>query len=47
MIMFYTSNLRAHMATIAYEAPLDTLESIADNGRRVFLYSQAYRQRLL
>ncbi len=45
--MFYTSNLRAHLATVDYEKPLDTLESIAENGKRVFIYNAAFQQRLV
>ncbi len=47
LIMFYTSNLRAHLATVDYEKPLDTLESVAENGKRVFIYNAAFKQRLV
>ncbi len=45
IIMFYTSNLRAHMVTINYEQPLDTFEAIVQNGQKVYLYNGAYQQR--
>ncbi len=37
LVLFYTSNLRAHMISVDYEAPLDTLGDIADNGATVYL----------
>ncbi len=45
MVLFYTCNLRAYLAIVNYEEPLYTLESIAENGQRVFKYSSAYLQR--
>ncbi len=37
LIMFYTSNLRASLMIIDYEKPLDTLQDIVDNGKRVYI----------
>ncbi len=45
MVMFYTSNLRAHMVTIDYEKPLKTLQDIAENGKRVYVADVAFNHR--
>ncbi len=45
MLMFYMSNLMAHMVTIDYEKALDTFEAIVENGGKVYLYNGAYQQR--
>ncbi len=37
MIMFYQSNLRAYMITVDYEDPMDTLEDVATQGRKVWI----------
>ncbi len=37
MIMFYQSNLRAYMITVDYEAPMETLEDVATQGRTVWM----------
>ncbi len=37
LVLFYTSNLRAHMITVEYEKPLHTLEDIVQNGKPVYL----------
>ncbi len=44
-VMFYTSNLRAHLVTIEYETPPNTLEEIASSGRKIYIPTSAWRQR--
>ncbi len=36
MLMFYQSNLRAHMITVTYGKPIDTLQDVLGHGRRVW-----------
>ncbi len=36
-LFFYVSNLRTVMVTIEYEAPIDTLEDVVQNGKRVWI----------
>ena len=47
MTMFYTSNLRAHLITVTYEKPIDTLNDIIQNGKTVYLYTLAVKQRYI
>ncbi len=44
MLSFYTSNLRAHMVTIAYERPMHTFQDIAEIAGKVYIYHGAYKQ---
>ncbi len=41
MILFYTSNLRAHMVKADYEDPPRSLEEIAATGNKVYITSTA------
>ncbi len=43
LIMFYVSNLRAHLLRPSRESPIDTLEDIISNNKRVFIYEAAIR----
>ena len=37
LIMFYQSNLRAHMIASEYEKPMDTLQDVLDRSTRVWI----------
>ncbi len=37
MVMFYQSNLRAHMVTVTYGKSIDTLEDVLEHGKRVWI----------
>ncbi len=45
LILFYTSNLRAHMVTVDYEDPPKSLEDIAATGNKVYIYKSALMAR--
>ena len=45
LTLFYISNLRAFMVTAQLEKPLETLEDIAGNGKTVYQFDLAVRQR--
>ncbi len=47
MIMFYQSNLRAHMITVKYERPIETLEDVLLRARKVWLPTVAVTLRWL
>ncbi len=47
LVMFYNSNLRAHMMIIEYEKPLQTLEDIAENGKAVYIFAGAFKQQFV
>ena len=39
--MFFTSNLRAHLVSRDFETPIDTMEDVANNPGRVWIYASA------
>ncbi len=41
MLTFYNSNLRAHLISIDVEKPIDTLQGVLDNGKRVWMYQES------
>ena len=44
MILAYQSNLRAHMTTVRYGKPLNTLEDIVEHGKRVWIVTSILTQ---
>ena len=47
MILFYCSNLRVHFVTVDYESPIDTLEDVVKNNKRVYLFQGFFRHRFV
>ncbi len=41
LVMCYNSNLRTHMMTETYEKPIDTLQDVVDNGKKVYIWNAA------
>ncbi len=37
LILFYNSNLRAHLMTLQYEKPISSLQDVVDNNKRVWI----------
>ncbi len=45
IVLFYTSNLRAHLVYIDYEKAPEDLKDIYERGKTVYVYNTAIRQR--
>ncbi len=40
VITFYNSNLRAHLAAITYQDPIETSQNVVDNGQKVWIMKE-------
>ncbi len=42
LLMFYQSNLRAHLVTVDYEKPMATMQDVLDRGQKIWSINSAY-----